>query len=127
MRLSLLVLGNITKEMDLEGRVFFTLTTGEGPRWRFFFTTILTAPVVVAQWINNQYLFSTLDNVAYGAGSKVTKNIVGKIGIMQGNASDLMHGLPLQSVYSADDQPHHEPLRLFTVVYVAARWSAIDH
>ena len=73
--------------------------------------------MVVAQWINNQYFFSTLDNVAYGGGSKVTKNVTGKIGVMQGNASDLMHGLPLQSVYAADDTPYHEPLRLLTVVY----------
>jgi len=73
--------------------------------------------MVVAQWINSQYLFSTLDNVAYGAGSKVTQNVTGKIGVMQGNASDLMHGLPLQSVHSADDAAFHEPLRLLTVVH----------
>jgi hypothetical protein len=39
--------------------------------------------MVVAQWINSQYLFSTLDNVAFGGGSKITKNITGKVGIMQ--------------------------------------------
>ena len=57
----------------------------------------MTAPMVVAQWINAQYLFSTLDNVSFGAGSKVTQNITGKLGVMQGNASDLMHGLPQQT------------------------------
>jgi uncharacterized protein YbcC (UPF0753/DUF2309 family) len=72
---------------------------------------------VVAQWINSQYLFSTLDNVAWGGGSKVTHNVTGKLGVMQGNASDLMHGLPLQSVYAGDNTPYHEPLRLLTVVY----------
>ncbi|MEZ5950503.1 MAG: putative inorganic carbon transporter subunit DabA [Planctomycetaceae bacterium] len=67
--------------------------------------------------INSQYSFSTLDNVAYGAGSKVTQNVTGKLGVMQGNASDLMHGLPLQSVFAGDGEPYHEPLRLLTVVY----------
>jgi uncharacterized protein YbcC (UPF0753/DUF2309 family) len=66
---------------------------------------------------NAQYLFSTLDNVAFGAGSKVTKNITGKIGIMQGNASDLMNGLPLQSVFKSDDTPYHIPVRLSVIIY----------
>ncbi len=36
---------------------------------------------------------------------------------MQGNASDLMHGLPLQSVFTSDDTPYHEPVRLTVMVY----------
>ena len=77
---------------------------------------ILTAPMIVAQWINAQYLFSTMNNIAYGAGSKVTHNITGKIGIMQGNASDLMTGLPMQSVYLSYKQAYHLIQRLITVV-----------
>jgi uncharacterized protein len=107
----------LTKNANLKGRSFLHSydwtqdTDGEN------LTGIMTAPMVVAQWINAQYLFSTLDNVAYGAGSKVTQNITGKIGIMQGNASDLMHGLPLQSVNQTDTEAYHEPLRLTCVVY----------
>jgi uncharacterized protein YbcC (UPF0753/DUF2309 family) len=52
----------------------------------------------------------------FGAGSKITHNVVGGFGVMQGNASDLMTGLPLQSVASADGTPYHDPLRLMTVV-----------
>jgi uncharacterized protein YbcC (UPF0753/DUF2309 family) len=52
----------------------------------------------------------------YGSGSKVTHNVVGKLGVMQGNASDLMSGLPLQSLMSADGELYHQPLRLMTVV-----------
>jgi len=53
----------------------------------------------------------------YGSGSKITHNVTAKIGIMQGNASDLMHGLPLQSVMLSDKEHYHEPQRLVTVIY----------
>lgn len=107
----------MTRDMDLGGRAFLHSYDWTQDMDGASLTTILTAPMVVAHWINSQYLFSTLDNVAFGAGSKVTKNIVGKIGIMQGNASDLMHGLPLQSVYMDSETPYHIPARLMTVVY----------
>ena len=114
----------LTQSVNLEGRSFLHSYDWKSDPSGKFLTTILTAPMVVAQWINSQYLFSTLDNVAYGAGSKITHNVTGKIGVMQGNASDLMLGLPLQSVYRADDEPYHEALRLLTVVY--AQRSTLD-
>lgn len=107
---------DLTSSLDLDGRCFLhSYDYNQDPQGSFL-STILTAPVVVAQWINMQYLFSTVNNVAYGGGSKITKNITGKIGIMQGNASDLMNGLPLQSVYKNDTDPYHEPQRLFVIV-----------
>ena len=102
--------------MNLEARSFLHSYDWKQDPDGSSLTTILTAPMVVAQWINSQYLFSTLDNVAFGGGSKITKNITGKIGIMQGNASDLMHGLPLQSVFKSDDKAYHEPMRLMSLV-----------
>lgn len=107
----------LTKDVNLEGRSFLHSYEWEKDNDGSSMTTILTAPMVVAQWINAQYFFSTLDNVAFGGGSKITKNITGKIGIMQGNASDLMHGLALQSVYKSDAEPYHKPMRLSVVVY----------
>lgn len=107
---------SLTQNINLEGRSFLHSYDWTQDPDGSSLTTILTAPMVVAQWINSQYLFSTLDNVAYGGGSKITKNITGKIGIMQGNASDLMHGLPLQSVYKSDKEAYHEPMRLMSVV-----------
>lgn len=107
----------LTKDCDLEGRSFLHSYEWEKDNNQEHLTTILTAPMIVAQWINAQYYFSTIDNVAFGGGSKVTKNITGKIGTMQGNASDLMHGLPLQSVYRTDTDNYHEPVRLTTVIY----------
>ncbi|WP_419420626.1 DUF2309 domain-containing protein [Legionella sp. D16C41] len=107
----------ITKNIHLDGRCFLHSYRFEEDLEGSLLETILTAPMVVAEWINTQYLFSTLDNVTFGSGSKITHNVVGKIGIMQGNGSDLMHGLPLQSVMSGDDKIYHEPQRLLTVVY----------
>lgn len=108
---------DLTASLDLEGRCFLHSYDYKKDPQGAYLTAILTAPMVVGQWINTQYLFSTLDNVAYGAGSKITLNITGKLGVMQGNASDLMTGLPLQSVYSSDTQAYHEAQRLLTVVF----------
>lgn len=108
---------HLTKDIVLDGRCFLHSYRYEQDYNGALLETILTAPMVVAEWINTQYLFSTLDNVAFGSGSKVTHNVVGTIGVMQGNGSDLMHGLPLQSVMSSDEHAYHEPQRLLTVVY----------
>jgi len=64
-----------------------------------------------------QYYFSTVDNAVYGSGSKITQNVVGKVGIVQGNGGDLMTGLPLQSLQADDETLYHAPLRLMAVVH----------
>lgn len=107
---------SLTTGIDLEGRVFLHDYQCESDLGNKILEVILTAPLIVAQWINAQYLFSTLDSVAFGAGSKVTQNIAGKIGVMQGNASDLMTGLSIQSVKQDDTTQHHQPVRLTTIV-----------
>jgi hypothetical protein len=56
------------------------------------------------------YLFSRLDPLTYGAGTKLPHNITGLIGVMDGHASDLRTGLPLQGVEI------HEPVRLLMVI-----------
>jgi hypothetical protein len=105
-----------TDDLDLSGRCFLHsydwTTDAEGEALE----GILTGPMVVTQWINNQYYFSTVDNAVYGGGSKITQNPVGNIGVYQGNGGDLMMGLPLQSLYAADDEAFHQPIRLTTVV-----------
>lgn len=107
--------------IDLKGRAFLHSYDYKKDPNGDYLTTILTAPMVVAQWINAQYLFSTLNNVSYGAGSKITKNITGKIAVMQGNSSDLMTGLPLQSVFADDLTAYHEPQRLISVVFATKK------
>ncbi|WP_440988335.1 DUF2309 domain-containing protein [Haloarchaeobius baliensis] len=107
----------LTADLDLDGRSFLHsydwATDPDGDA----LAAIVAGPLVVTQWINAQYYFATVDNAAYGSGSKVTQNPVGNVGVYQGNGGDLMAGLPLQSLYSADDEPYHQPLRLSTVVH----------
>lgn len=107
----------LTQALDLEGRVFLHSYDWQEDINGVLLTTILTAPMLVAQWINSQYLFSTLDNIAFGGGNKITQNITGKISVMQGNASDLMTGLPFQSVYLSDTETYHDLMRLMTIVF----------
>jgi uncharacterized protein YbcC (UPF0753/DUF2309 family) len=107
----------LTSGLDLDGRAFLHsydwTTDPDGDALE----AILAGPTVVTQWINAQYYFSTVDNAAYGSGSKVTHNPVGNVGVYQGNGGDLMTGLPLQSVMADADTPYHQPLRLSTVIH----------
>lgn len=106
----------LTGSLDLEGRAFLHSYDWEKDEDGTALTTILTAPMVVAQWINCQYLFSTVDNLRYGAGDKTTHNVIGGIGVLQGNGGDLQIGLPRQSLFADDGTPFHVPQRLLTVV-----------
>lgn len=107
----------LTENISLDGRSFLHSYDWKLDSDGTILRGILHGPMIVGQWINAQYLFSTLDNTAFGAGSKITHNITGKIGVMQGNGSDLMNGLPLQSVYATDTQPYHQPTRLLVIIY----------
>lgn len=111
----------LTRGLDLGGRIFLHsydwAADGEGR----ILDVILTAPMVVAEWINTQYYFSTVDPRRFGSGSKTTQNVVGRLGVMPGNGGDLATGLPWQSVMEADGRPRHEPLRLLTVVQAPVR------
>jgi len=107
----------LTRGMDLQGRTFLHSYDWRQDSDDSALTLILTAPMVVAQWINCQYLFSTLDNRIWGAGDKTTHNVMGGIGVVQGNGGDLRVGLPQQSLFRDDGTPHHVPQRLLTVVH----------
>ena len=72
---------------------------------------IMTAPVVVASWISLQYYGSTVAPDAFGAGNKLLHNVVGGIGVVEGNGGRMRAGLPWQSVHDGGAYVH-EPLRL---------------
>ena len=76
---------------------------------------ILTAPVVVASWISLQYYGSTVAPATFGSGSKLLHNVVGGIGVLEGNGGPLRAGLPWQSLHDGT-RLVHEPLRLSVCV-----------
>jgi len=105
----------LTKGLNLAGRVFLhSYDYREDPTNRLL-EVIMTGPQVVAQWINMEHYFSTVDNEVYGSGSKVYHNVVGRVGIMSGPWSDLRLGLAWQTMMNGEI-PYHEPMRLLTVI-----------
>ncbi|MFZ5709330.1 MAG: YbcC family protein [Pseudomonadota bacterium] len=76
---------------------------------------ILTAPVVVASWISLQYYGSVVAPEVFGAGNKLLHNVVGGIGVLEGNGGRLRTGLAWQSVHDGRDL-RHRPLRLSVVI-----------
>jgi uncharacterized protein YbcC (UPF0753/DUF2309 family) len=114
----------MTAGADLQGRAFL-----HSYDWRedADFATlelILTAPVVVASWISLQYYGSTVAPAAFGGGNKLIHNVVGGIGVVQGNGGILRPGLPWQTVHDGEALAH-EPLRL-TVMIEAPREAITD-
>ncbi|HVU01929.1 MAG TPA: putative inorganic carbon transporter subunit DabA, partial [Polyangiaceae bacterium] len=113
-----------TRHMDLGGRVFLHEYRQESDAEFTTLELIMTAPMVVAHWINFQYYASTVDNEKFGSGNKVLHNVVGgRIGVFEGNGGDLRIGLPLQSLHDGS-RWIHEPLRLS--VFIEAPRAAID-
>ena len=113
-----------SRGIDLGGRVFlhdydWKLDTDFG-----VLELIMTAPMVVANWINLQYYGSTVNNRVFGSGNKVLHNVSGTLGVLEGNAGDLKVGLPLQSVHDGA-RFVHEPLRLN--VFIEAPIEALNN
>ncbi len=113
-----------TAHLDLQGRVFLhDYHWSEDPTLAVL-ELIMSAPVVVAHWINMQYYASTVDNVRYGSGSKLLHNVVGgNLGVFEGNGGDLRIGLPWQSLHDGE-RLRHAPLRLH--VFIDAPSAAIE-
>ena len=112
-----------TRHIDLKGRAF--LHEYDATKDVDFSTleSIMTAPMLVTNWINMQYYASTVDNATYGSGNKVLHNVVGgRLGVFEGNGGDLRIGLPLQSLQDGK-RLFHTPLRLS--VFIEAPQPAI--
>ena len=106
---------DLTRSMSLEGRAFMhSYDYRLDPKQRLL-ENIITGPLVVAQWINMEHYFSTVDNERFGSSSKVYHNVACRFGVMTGGLSDLRTGLPSQTVLDKGF-PYHEPLRLIAVI-----------
>ncbi|NER11588.1 hypothetical protein SAMN06265375_10346 [Muriicola jejuensis] len=107
---------HLTADSNLGGRCFLHSYDWKLDPTGAALEGIMQGPMVVTQWINNHYYFSTVDNEKFGGGSKITHNITGRYGVVQGNGGDLKMGLPLQSVKQTDDEMYHQPLRLSVLI-----------
>lgn len=115
---------SLTKNLHLEGRCFLHSYNWETDSEGKFLEGIMQGPMVVGQWINNHYYFSTVNNEQFGGGNKITQNVTGQLGVVQGNGGDLKIGIPLQSVKSSDEKIYHQPLRLSVVIQAPKEWVA---
>jgi len=105
----------LTQGINLEGRTFLHSYDHLQDQTGKYLEIIMTAPMIVGNWINMEHYFSTVDPAVYGAGSKVYHNVVSRVGVMFGSQSDLCVGLPVQTVLDGD-KPYHEPMRLFVII-----------
>ena len=113
-----------TRHMNLGGRSFLHDYDWQLDNDLSVLTLIMTAPMVVTNWINMQYHASTVDNRRYGSGNKVLHNVVGgRLGVFEGNGGDLRLGLAMQSLHDGHSL-RHPPLRLS--VFVEAPRAGID-
>lgn len=100
----------MSRGLFLDRRVFLISydPTADGDGSNVEDILLLTGPVGAG--IALEYYFSSVDNERFGCGSKITHNITGLFGVMDGADSDLRTGLPWQMVEI------HEPMRLLVVV-----------
>lgn len=104
---------SLSRGLFLDRRSFLVSYDPRADRDGAILERTLAAVGPVCGGINLAYLFSRVDPLGYGAGTKLPHNITGLIGVMDGHASDLRTGLPFQGV------DIHEPVRLLIVVDAA--------
>lgn len=104
-----------TRGMDLEGRAFLHSYDAALDAGGETLELILTAPMVVASWINLQYYASTVMPAVFGSGDKTLHTVVAGLGVSEGLDGDIRFGLAHQSVADGTG-PRHRPLRLQVLV-----------
>lgn len=115
---------NLTRNLDFAGRAFLHEYHADQDLQFSQLEKILTAPLLVMNWINLQYYASVTTPEKFGSGNKLLHNVVGgHIGVFEGNGGDLRIGLSEQSVHDGKHY-RHQPVRLS--VFIQAPQSAIE-
>ena len=104
-----------TSDIDFGGRSFLHSYDWKKDRGFAVLELIMTAPMVVTNWISLQYYASTVDNKHFGSGNKTLHNVTAGVGVLEGYSGDLRVGLPMQSVHNGEDY-QHEPVRLNVII-----------
>lgn len=104
-----------TKNIDLKGQTFLHSYEWKEDKDFAVLELIMTAPMVVASWINLQYYASTVDNQHFGSGNKTLHNLTAGLGVLEGYSGDLRVGLPMQSIHDGKKY-QHEPVRLNVII-----------
>lgn len=104
-----------TTGKDLGGRAFLHSYDWQADDSFRTLELIITAPVVVASWISLQYYGSSVAPEVFGGGNKLIHNVVGGIGVIEGNGGRLRPGLPWHAVHDGETLAH-EPLRLSVMI-----------
>ena len=113
----------LSRGADFEGRSFLHDYKWQTDEDFQLLEQIMTAPMIVTNWINLQYYASVTDNKHYGSGNKLLHNVVGgNFGVFEGNGGDLRIGLAQQSLHDGKKW-RHNPVRLN--IYIAAPKKAI--
>ncbi len=113
-----------TRGIDFAGRSFLHDYQWKNDSDFALLEQIMTAPMIVTNWINLQYYASVTDNQHYGSGNKMLHNVVGgNFGVFEGNGGDLRIGLPEQSLHDGSKW-RHAPVRLN--VYINAPKNEIN-
>ncbi|AOY87776.1 hypothetical protein BKP64_06085 [Marinobacter salinus] len=101
-----------TRGLDLAGRAFLHDYDESLDPEGSVLESLMSAPMVVANWINLQYLGSVAAQNTFGSGNKLLHSVIGgNVGVIEGNDPDLRIGLSYQSVHDGQ-QWRHEPVRL---------------
>ncbi|MBF0139104.1 MAG: DUF2309 domain-containing protein [Magnetococcales bacterium] len=106
---------SFSRGLFLDRRVFLISYNPETDPNGEVLERILLNVTPVGGGINLEYYFSTVNNERLGCGSKVTHNLTGFFGIMDGTESDLRTGLPLQMIEI------HEAMRLQLIIEAETR------
>jgi uncharacterized protein len=101
---------HLTKNVFLDRRAFLNSYDPTLDDDGSVLAQILGAVIPVGSGINLTYFLSRMDNLAFGAGTKLPHNIMGLLGVGIGVSSDIFTGLPEQMV------EQHEPVRLMVIV-----------